>query len=119
MNPIGRAIQRSMVPEEYREHHGDEEEFPEEKPNSRLKFAAGILAIGVVLGFALGFLFTSVAGSPSDGGAPLFDEGQVSRIFDEAGPAVVEIDVGRTVRNVTIPGCILGPAFWLMTRGTF
>ena len=117
MNPIGRAIQRSMVPEEYREHHGDEEEFPEEKPNSRLKFAAGILAIGVVLGFALGFLFTSVAGSPSNRGAPLFDEGQVLRIFEEAGPAVVEIDVGRTVRNVTIPGVYSGSGFLVDDEG--
>ena len=117
MNPIGRANRRSMVPEEYREHRRDEEEFPEEKPDSRLKFAAGILAIGVALGFALGFLFTSILGSPSDGKAPLFDEGQVSLIFEEAGPAVVEIDVARVFPGRTIPDVYSGSGFLVDDQG--
>ncbi len=106
-----------MVPEEYRGHRGDKEEFPEEKPDSRLKFAAWILAVGVALGFALGFLFTSVVSFPSDTEAPLFDEGQVSRVFEEAGPAVVEIDVARTFRNVTIPGVYSGSGFLVDDQG--
>ncbi len=106
-----------MVPDEYRGYGGREEEPPPRKPSSRARLVVGILAVGIVVGFALGFLYTSVVSPRTSGIPPLFDEDQVSRVFDRTGPAVVEIDVARTFGNRTIPGVYSGSGFFVDDQG--
>ena len=106
-----------MVPDEYRGYGGREEEPPLRKSSSKTRLVVGILAVGVAIGFALGFLYTSVVSPQTGGIPPLFDEDQVSRIFDQAGPAVVEIDVARTFGNRTIPGVYSGSGFFVDDQG--
>ena len=106
-----------MVPDEYRGYGGREEEPPPRKPSSRTRLVVGILAVGIVVGFALGFLYTSVVSPRTSGIPPLFDEDQVSRVFDRTGPAVVEIDVARTFGNRTIPGVYSGSGFFVDDQG--
>ena len=106
-----------MVPDEYRGYGGREEEPPPRKPSSRARLVVGILAVGIVVGFALGFLYTSVVSPRTGGIPPLFDEDQVSRVFDRTGPAVVEIDVARTFGNRTIPGVYSGSGFFVDDQG--
>ena len=50
----------------------------------------GLLALGVLLGFAIGLL---VAGGGWTAPSPLFDQDLVTELFDRASPAVVELDV--------------------------
>ena len=105
-----------MVPDEYRGYGGDTGEPPPSRSSSaRFKIIVG-LAIGVAIGFALGFLYTSAL-NPRTVGPSLFDEEQVSRIFDEAGPAVVEIDVAGRFRGRTIPGVYSGSGFLVDDEG--
>ena len=106
-----------MVPDEYRGYGGREEEPPLRKSPSKSRLVVGILAVGVAIGFALGFLYTSVVSPQTGGITPLFDENQVSRIFEQAGPAVVEIDVARTFGNRTIPGVYSGSGFFVDDQG--
>lgn len=106
-----------MVPDEYTGYGGREEEPPPKKPSSMTRLVVGILAVGIAVGFALGFLYTSVASPRTGGIVPLFDEDQVSRIFDRTGPAVVEIDVARTFGNRTIPGVYSGSGFFVDDQG--
>ena len=106
-----------MVPDEYRGYGGNGSDPPPHRPSSKARLVVGILAVGVAIGFALGFLFTSVVGPRTDQIAPLFDEAQVSRIFDRAGPAVVEIDVARTFGNRTVPGVYSGSGFFVDDQG--
>ena len=47
----------------------------------------------------------------------LFDEGAVTRIYEEASQAVVEIDVSRTVGSITIPGLSSGSGFFFDDQG--
>ena len=76
-----------------------------------------ILALGIAIGFALGLVYTSVINPGADGGPSLFDEESVSRVFDEAGPAVVEIDVARRFLGRTIPGVYSGSGFLVDDQG--
>ena len=106
-----------MVPDEYTGYGGREEEPPPKKPSSMTRLVVGILVVGIAVGFALGFLYMSVASPRTGGIVPLFDEDQVSRIFDRTGPAVVEIDVARTFGNRTIPGVYSGSGFFVDDQG--
>ena len=105
-----------MVPEEYRGYGEDAQEPPPTRSSSaRFKIIVA-LALGVAIGFAVGFLYTSVL-NPRTGGPSLFDEERVSRVFDEAGPAVVEIDVARRFLGRTIPGVYSGSGFLVDDQG--
>jgi S1-C subfamily serine protease len=75
------------------EHEKQEErEVPEAAGQSSLSrgFVVGLLALGVLLGFAIGLL---VAGGGWTAPSPLFDQDLVTELFDRASPAVVELDV--------------------------
>ena len=78
-------------------------------PNSKRR-TAGVLAIGVAIGLALGLLLASFLGRQNAGPA-LYDEERVSGVFDQAGPAVVEIDVRREFGGVSLPGEMSGSGF--------
>ena len=106
-----------MVPDEYRGYGGPEVDPPPHNPSSKTRLVVGILAVGIAVGFALGFLFTSAVSPQTGRVPPLFDEDQVTRIFDRAGPAVVEIDVARTFGNRTIPGVYSGSGFFVDDQG--
>ncbi len=106
-----------MVPDEYRGYGGREEEPPLRKSSSKTRLVVGILAVGVAIGFALGFLYTSIVSPQTSGITPLFDEDHVSLIFDRTSPAVVEIDVARTFGNRTIPGVYSGSGFFVDDQG--
>ncbi|MCY4652734.1 MAG: trypsin-like peptidase domain-containing protein [Dehalococcoidia bacterium] len=106
-----------MVPDEYRGYDGRREDPPPRKSSSRTRLVVGILAVGVAIGFVLGFLYTSVVSPQTGGITPLFDEDQVSLIFDRTSPAVVEIDVARTFGNRTIPGVYSGSGFFVDDQG--
>ena len=106
-----------MVPDEYRGYGGPEVDPPPRNPSSKTRLVVGILAVGIAVGFALGFLFTSAVSPQTGRVPPLFDEDQVTRIFDRAGPAVVEIDVARTFGNRTIPGVYSGSGFFVDDQG--
>ena len=77
-----------------------------------------LLAIGLVVGVVIGAVFSDqvLRRSGSDGSA-LFDEGAVTRIYEETSQAVVEIDVSRTVGSVTIPGLTSGSGFFFDDQG--
>ncbi len=106
-----------MVPDDYRGYGGVPEEPPPTRPApARLK-VIGILALGVAVGFALGLIYMSVIGPRAGAGESLFDEERVSRIFNEAGPAVVEIDVARTFMGRVIPGAYSGSGFLIDDQG--
>ena len=77
-----------------------------------------LLAIGLVVGILIGALLSDqvLRRSGSDGAA-LFDEGAVTRIYEEASQAVVEIDVSRTVGSITIPGLSSGSGFFFDDQG--
>ena len=77
----------------------------------------GILAIGIGIGFVLGLLYTFVIGLQTGEYVSLFDEERVSSIFEEAGPAVVEIDVARTFGGFTIPDAYSGSGFLFDDQG--
>ena len=112
----GRALVGTMVPDEYRGYGQDADELPPGRSSSaRLKIVVA-LALGVAIGFALGFFYTSAL-NPRTGGASLFDEGEVSRVFEQAGPAVVEIDVSRSFRGRMIPGVYSGSGFLVDGEG--
>ncbi len=81
------------------------------------RMTLGVLAVGVIIGFALGFLYTSAVNLSDGDGIPLFDEERVSRIFEDAGPAVVEIEVARTFGNVTVPSAYSGSGFLVDEQG--
>ena len=106
-----------MVPDEYRGYGGLKVDPPPRKSSSKTRLVVGILTVGVAIGFALGFLYTSVVAPRSGGITPLFDEDEVSRIFADAGPAVVEIDVARTFGNRIIPGVYSGSGFIVDDQG--
>ena len=107
----------AVVPDDYRGYGRDEERTSPPKASYRRRIVFGMLAIGIAIGFALGFLYSSVVNPGTGGGAALFDEESVSRIFDAAGPAVVEIDVARTFGNRTIPDVYSGSGFFVDDQG--
>ena len=112
-----RISSTAVVPDDYRGYGRDEELTSPPKSSYRRRIVFGMLAIGIAIGFALGFLYSSVVNPGTDGGAALFDEESVSRIFDAAGPAVVEIDVARTFGNRTTPGAYSGSGFFVDDQG--
>lgn len=112
-----RISARTVVPDEYRGYGEDARGAPPQRSYSKRRLVIGVLAIGIVLGFALGFAYMSVVNPQKSGGPSLFDERQVSRIFEEAGPAVVEIDVARVFRGRAIPGVYSGSGFLVDDQG--
>ena len=105
-----------MVPDDYKGYGDYETESPSPRRPSMRRVALGILCAGMLIGFALAFTYTSIV-NPGNDGISLFDEDQVSRIFEEAGPAVVEIEVARTFRNVTVPSAYSGSGFLVDEQG--
>ena len=53
----------------------------------------GVAAIALLLGFTLGILSTSSIGDGVGGSRALYDEDLVTSLFEDASPAVVEVDV--------------------------
>ncbi len=66
------------------------------KSSSGLGFA--ILALGLLAGFVLGWVAFVSPWTDSSRSRPLFDENKVRSLFEEAGPAVVEITLSRPTR---------------------
>ena len=54
----------------------------------------------VALGFALGIFAAVQFGWSQDDGPSLFDDAQVSRIFEDVSPAVVEVEAVRRIGNI-------------------
>jgi S1-C subfamily serine protease len=54
-----------------------------------------MLAMGIATGFALGLIFASPLGWTGNGVSTLYDQDQLTALFDGAAPAVVEINVRR------------------------
>lgn len=105
-----------MLPDDYRGYGEDAQQSPPTRSSSaRFKIIAA-LTLGIAIGFALAFLYTSVL-NPQAGGSSLFDEEQVSRVFDAAGPAVVEIDVAGRFRGRMIQGVYSGSGFLVDDEG--
>ena len=99
----------------YRETQTESEPDKQGKPR---RGGLWLLAIGLVVGVVIGAVFSDqvLRRSGSDGSA-LFDEGAVTRIYEETSQAVVEIDVSRTVGSVTIPGLSSGSGFFFDDQG--
>ena len=90
----------------------------QEKPGKSRGRGLWLLAIGLVAGVVIGAAFSDVLpGRSGSDGAALFDEGAVTRIYEEASQAVVEIDVSRTVGSITIPGLSSGSGFFFDDQG--
>ena len=90
----------------------------QEKPGKSRGRGLWLLAIGLVAGVVIGAVFSDLMPGRSGGdGSALFDEGAVTRIYEEASQAVVEIDVSRTVGSITIPGLSSGSGFFFDDQG--
>lgn len=77
-----------------------------------------LLAVGLVVGAVIGAVFSDlIPGRSGADGSALFDEGAVTRIYEETSQAVVEIDVSRTIGSVTIPGLSSGSGFFFDDQG--
>ncbi len=76
---------------------------PEKGAGARLYgvLALLVLALGMLLGYALGWVSFGLPWA-SDQGAALYDEEEVVSVFDRASPAVVEITVARPTRNLPL-----------------
>lgn len=74
-----------------------------------LGFVVALLALGVVLGFSLGFV---AAGSRSLRPVVLYDEAKVTALYEQASPAVVELVVQRGIQGETT-----GSGFLIDTEG--
>ena len=61
-----------------------------------------VLALGMLLGYALGWVSFGLPWGSSDQRATLYDEQQVVSVFDRTSPAVVEITVARAARNLPL-----------------
>ncbi|HAL49153.1 MAG: PDZ domain-containing protein [SAR202 cluster bacterium] len=75
-----------------------------------------MLAMGIAAGFALGLIFASPLGWSSNGGGSLYDEDLVTELFEQAAPAVVEINVSRD-RAGRIPAVGSGSGFLIDAEG--
>lgn len=62
--------------------------------------ALAVVLGAVALGFALGIFAAVQFGWSQDDGPSLFDDAQVSRIFEEVSPAVVEVEAVRRIGNI-------------------
>ena len=79
-------------------------------------FAFSLVGIAVLLGFTLGLLSNSFGG-PVGGGVSLYDEATVTKIFEVASPAVVEITVSRTNPTIPLSGTGTGSGFLIDDEG--
>ena len=61
-----------------------------------------VLALGMLLGYALGWVSFGLPWGSPDQRATLYDEQQVVEVFDRASPAVVEITVARSTGNLPL-----------------
>ena len=77
-------------------------------------FVIGVLAVGLLLGFTLGIVFSNGRGGTP---ASLFDEELVASLFESASPAVVEINVARRRGQVVLPGTETGSGFFIDQKG--
>ncbi len=89
---------------------------PEKRGKSR-RGGLWLLAIGLTVGVVIGAAFSDLIPGRSGDGSALFDEGAVTRIYEETSQAVVEIDVTRTFGAVTIPGLSSGSGFFFDDEG--
>ena len=80
-------------------------------------FGIGILAIGVLLGFTLGIVFSIERGRSGPATTSLFDEELVASLFESASPAVVEINIPRRIGQVVLPGTDTGSGFFIDNKG--
>ena len=64
-------------------------------PNATRTVLWSMLAMGIATGFALGLIFASPLGWTGNGVSTLYDQDQLTALFDGAAPAVVEINVRR------------------------
>lgn len=79
-------------------------------------FVAGIIAIGMLLGFTLGLISATALGR-SRTPSPLFDEALVTSIFEDRSPAVVEITITRSVGGVRQQGSPSGTGSGFLVDG--
>ena len=77
---------------------------PAKGPGARLVgvLALLVLALGMLLGYALGWVSFGLPWGSPDQRATLYDEQQVVSVFDRASPAVVEITVARSTGNLPL-----------------
>ena len=77
---------------------------PAKGPGARLVgvLALLVLALGMLLGYALGWVSFGLPWGSPDQRATLYDEQQVVEVFDRASPAVVEITVARSTGNLPL-----------------
>ena len=90
---------------EYPEHKIMHRQVPRFRSVSRV-FVLGVAAVALLLGFALGIFSTSSTGDGVVGSRALYDEDLVTSLFEDASPAVVEVDVtqGAGIRQRTGSG---------------
>ena len=99
-------------------HEKSQTESDVKKPGKSRSRGIWLLAAGLVVGILIGAAFSDVLpGRSGSDGSALFDEGAVTRIYEEASQAVVEIDVSRTVGSITIPGLSSGSGFFFDDQG--
>ena len=77
----------------------------------------GMLVIGLALGFAVGLVFASPLGWSNEPSVALYDQSQVTKLFDETSPAVVEINISRNFGRIRLPGSGTGSGFLIDTEG--
>ena len=77
---------------EYPEHRIIQRQVPRYRGVSRT-FVLGVAAVALLLGFALGLFSTSSTWDGVGGSRALYDEDLVTSLFEDASPAVVEVDV--------------------------
>ena len=80
-------------------------------------FVIGILAIGLLLGFTLGLVFSNGRVGLGQSSASLFDEELVASLFDNASPAVVEINVARRIGQTVVSDAETGSGFFIDQKG--
>ena len=101
---------------EYREYQNPgQPETPTRSPTRTTVW--GLLIIGVSAGFALGLFFASSIGWDNGTKTALFDERMVTAIYDRARPAVVEINIVRSLQGVRLPGSGSGSGFLIDRLG--
>ena len=86
------------------------------KSGTSRTFAFAVLAIGLLLGFTLGLIsYTSL--NDSESSTPLFDERLVTELFENASPAIVEINTTRRFGRIPLPGSGSGSGFIVDREG--
>ena len=94
------------------------ERDPDAKPKRATTWRAVAVVIGAIaLGFALGIFASIHFGWSTDENTSLFDESQVSRIFEDASPAVVEIEAVRRIGNLQFDIPFWGSGFLVDREG--